>query len=183
MVPQLSFYNNKSSFCPLYSNNVSAIIADRNGFIWIGYAEGIMDKLDASGGKVLYRTNVFQQYLTTSNVEYSLFVDTENELWIYSDKIGLYYYQPSSNSLLSLNEESKKGRLNNNIIRGIAQDDAGKIWIATDHGGINIINKKDFSVRYITNNENDDKSWRLLNTAETHWFYKELCRLKHPVYP
>ncbi len=153
------FYNNRSN-CSLYSNNVSAITQDHKGFIWIVYTDGIIEKMDAIGNNILYRTNLLQQYSNNQNFEYRLFADADNDIWIYSsnDAKGIYYYKPSSNSLLPINKDSKNIRLNNNIVNGITQDDKGNIWIATDHGGINLINKKNFSVRYLTNNENDNKS-------------------------
>ncbi len=50
------------------------------------------------------------------------------------------------------------GALNNNLIAGLLQDNKGLIWIATDHGGVNLLNKRDFKVRYLLNKEDDPKS-------------------------
>ena len=49
-------------------------------------------------------------------------------------------------------------RLNSDIVRGIAQDNKGMIWIATDHGGINLLDKKDFSIKYILSDPDDHRS-------------------------
>ena len=45
--------------------------------------------------------------------------------------------------------------LNNNLVTGVVQDDKGLIWIATDHGGINLLDKKDFSIRYLLAREDE----------------------------
>ncbi len=45
-----------------------------------------------------------------------------------------------------------------NLINGLIQDGNGLMWIGTDHGGMNLLSKKDFSMRYLVANEDDLKS-------------------------
>jgi len=49
-------------------------------------------------------------------------------------------------------------RLNSNIVMTALQDGKGQIWLATDHGGVNIIDKRTWAVRYIGHSEDDLKS-------------------------
>ncbi|MEP6947698.1 MAG: two-component regulator propeller domain-containing protein [Ginsengibacter sp.] len=151
---------NSHSHCSLYSNNVTTIIRDQKDFIWIAYSDGMIEKMDAADDKIVSRVNLLHQISNGQNLDYRLFADADNDIWIYSVNVakGIYYYKPSSNSILPVNKDSREIRLNNNIITGIVQDDKGNIWIATDHGGINVIDKQNFSIHYITNNENDNKS-------------------------
>jgi ligand-binding sensor domain-containing protein len=48
--------------------------------------------------------------------------------------------------------------LNTNVVSNLIQDDKGSIWIATDHGGVNLLNKQDFKIKYLTNREDDNKT-------------------------
>lgn len=160
--------DNNSTF---YKNtgNITALTADNAGFIWIAYEEGIIEKRDTAY-KLLKRTNVLQQY--GQNLDYRIFADADNDLWIYSTgKIrGVYYYNAQNDQLQPIRKDGTRVRLNNDIINGITQDDKGIIWIATDHGGINLIDKKDFTVRYLLNNENEAKS---LSQNSVNTIYKD----------
>ncbi|MDQ6904423.1 MAG: ATP-binding protein, partial [Bacteroidota bacterium] len=55
-------------------------------------------------------------------------------------------------------KDNNKKSLNNNVVRSVAQGEDGLIWLATDHGGINILDKKDFTIKYFLNNEEDNYS-------------------------
>ena len=81
-------------------------------------------------------------------LNYNVFVDAQDELWIHvsEDPRGVFYFNPATNTLLPINKETGKIRLNTNIVTGILQDRQGKIWIGTDHGGVNLLDKKDFTI-------------------------------------
>lgn len=154
-----AWYNASVSTSKLFSNNITSLAEDHAGNIWISYKEGVIEKFDVAKNIVVLRSNVLQTS-NNANFDYRLFADADGDLWIYCSSVekGIFYFKPSSNFLLAINKDSKPARLNANLVSGISQDDNGNIWIATDHGGINLINKKDFSVRYLTNNEIDNKS-------------------------
>jgi ligand-binding sensor domain-containing protein len=65
-------------------------------------------------------------------------------------------FKPSANTLQHYSKQSAPIKLNNDIINGVIQDNKGLIWIATDHGGINIINKQSGSVFALENNPYDN---------------------------
>lgn len=146
-----TYYSTSSKSGKLFSNNVTSLAEDNAGSIWICYAEGVLEKLDVSKNSVVFRSNVLQPISNGQKFIYRLFADAEGDLWIYSSDIekGIFYYKPASNYLLPINRDSKALRLNANLVGGISQDDNGNIWVATDHGGVNLINKKDFSIRYL----------------------------------
>ena len=153
-------YNASSKSCKLFSDNVTSLSEDSWGNIWISYAEGILEKLDVVKNAIVFRSDVLKRSTNELNASYKLFTDSDGDLWIYCSgaEKGIFYYKPAANSLLAINKESNTIRLNANLVGGISEDDNGNIWVATDHGGINLINKKDLSIRYLLNNENDNKS-------------------------
>ena len=69
-----------------------------------------------------------------------------------------YYYSPSSRAFRPIANEPSGLKLKSNIISNIIQADDGLIWIATDHGGINLLDKKTFTFTYLLNREDDAKS-------------------------
>lgn len=143
----------------LSSNNITDLVENSSGNFWAISANGTIDLIDAKTNKVVF-SNKYLSESTIDKLNYSLSVDRDNDLWIFSPQgdIGLYLYDHKKNSFNHFGEKSDKARLNSDIINGVVQDNKGSIWIATDHGGINLLNKSDFSVRYLMNREDDKKS-------------------------
>ncbi|PZR29945.1 MAG: hybrid sensor histidine kinase/response regulator [Citrobacter freundii] len=153
---QTNFFNSNGGRAPLFSNNVSSIVFDNEGYLWIVYAEGVLEKRTATNDRLIHRKNLPSN--TSASLQYQLFADKENEIWIYvpTQKHGAWWYRPSADTFLHLDDRSAQLTLNNDIVNGIIQDDHGNIWIATDHGGINLIDKKKNTVRYLYSNPASD---------------------------
>ncbi|MFT3702525.1 MAG: two-component regulator propeller domain-containing protein [Agriterribacter sp.] len=144
------------------SNDVAILSNDSHNNIWIIYRNGIIEKLDAATNHVVQRTDQLKIMTNGRAQNYSLFIDKDDELWITvslsATPGGIYYYKPVENTLHLISKESGKYRLNTNIVTGVTQDDAGLIWVGTDHGGVNLINKNDGTVRYLLNDAEDHTS-------------------------
>ena len=145
------FFNDKNGASPLYSNNISSLAFDTEGHFWIVYTDGVLEKRSAVDNRLIRRNYLFGK--TASTLQYQLFVDKEDDVWIYvpGQKHGAWWFRSAKDTLIPVNSKSLQLRLNNDIVNGIVQDDRGNIWIATDHGGINLINKKEISVKYLYN--------------------------------
>ncbi|MBB6112912.1 Signal transduction histidine kinase [Mucilaginibacter lappiensis] len=144
----------------LYSDIVMGIDEDKQGNMWFIYHDGVLEKFNTFQQKVTFRSDLLSKANVAANYNYSLTVDRDNDLWLYSrnSSLGVYYFSPDKHTFMHLDKTTSGARLNTNIINNITQDDKGIIWVATDHGGINLIDKKDFSVRYLLNREDDSKS-------------------------
>ena len=89
-----------------------------------------------------------------------LFVDSDNEIWVYPDPEsygGLYRFTPRNGRWKQYNTSSPLP-LNSSLIRGVEEDSEGVIWIAADHGGLNLLDKKTETIRYLKNNPFDLRS-------------------------
>ena len=141
-------------------------------FLWIVYGDGMLEKIDPAKDKIVYRSEQLKAYTPKPTLRYRLFADKDNDLWIFpkGESRGVFYFKPSQNSLLPIHREAASIRLNNNLVNAVTQDDKGLIWIATDHGGINLLTKKDFSIKYLVNNENDPHS---LSQNSVNTIYKD----------
>lgn len=143
----------------LKSNIITSVQEDSNGDYWIINQDGIIEKIQKESFKVVFRSYELQNQYPGNSTKMELFIDKDNDLWILpGESRGLYYFNPQNKTFLHITKDSPKYKINANIVRNITQDNKGFIWIGTDHGGINLLNKKDFTVRYLLNNPEDDKS-------------------------
>ena len=157
----IHFSHNEKDEKTLHSDNVTAITESASGGWWVIYSDGVIDKMDERTNKIVYRNTSIQKLYPNEISEYQVFADAQNDLWIYiasNNHLGIFYYNTSSGQIQHIHKGNEKNDLNNDLVNGIVQDNNGLIWIATDHGGINLLDKKDFSIHYLENREDDDKS-------------------------
>lgn len=122
------------------------------------YINGDLEVVDTRSGKSVAYTNAVARFIDKPPLGLRLFVDAQQDIWVYmpGTDFGVAYLSPAKGIVKRLS--SKNGTLNNDIVNSIVQDDQGMIWIGTDHGGINVINKSDFSARFLMNREEDASS-------------------------
>jgi ligand-binding sensor domain-containing protein/signal transduction histidine kinase len=142
------------------NSRIMAFSPDSKGDIWLIYADGYLEKIDSELRPVLHNTYL---QINKDNVDlYSLYIDAQDELWIGAYDLGVYYYKPKTGNFVFFHEESSAYRLNSNTVtmntQNIVQDNEGKIWIATDQGGINLVDKKDLSVQYVVHDRENNMS-------------------------
>ncbi|MDR6944735.1 two-component regulator propeller domain-containing protein [Mucilaginibacter pocheonensis] len=156
------YYHSIISAPSLYSNSIADIALDGKGNLWIVYSDATVEMLDVKQNKIIYHTDALNKATHNKSDFYSLTVDRDNDLWLYAPYVdlGVFYYKPSTGVLRHIDKESAGVKLNVNIITNIIQADDGRIWISTDHGGINILDKKKFEITYLLNREDDSKSLR-----------------------
>jgi signal transduction histidine kinase/ligand-binding sensor domain-containing protein/DNA-binding response OmpR family regulator len=154
------FFHRKGDGSSLYSNSITSMSMDIGGNWWLVYRDGMMEKMEVATGRIVTRIRALKDQFPADSVIYHIFVDRQNDCWLYASgsPIGVLYYNASTGALRHIEKDGGKTSLNTNIVTGILQDDKGLIWIATDHGGINLLDKKDFSIRYMLNREYDDKT-------------------------
>ncbi len=142
------------------SDDISTVEEDKEGFLWLIHSNGVLEKMDLSTHKVVYRNYDLNKISNGKPNVYSLFIDTENDLWMYMriGSSGVFHFNSSSKSLVQINMNSGQRSLSSDIIMGIEQDEQGDIWIGTDHGGVNIIHKKEFLITYLLNEPDNQKS-------------------------
>lgn len=139
-------------------NRPLAIEFDSKGNIWTVHANGLVEKIDATTLKVVYRSRFISKI--SNAVEYDLLVDDEDGVWVYpiNNALGIFYLKPGAAQFQRINDKSSGLRLNSNIVRSIEQDNTGLIWVATDHGGINVLHVKAGTTHIISNDPDDKES-------------------------
>nr|WP_294795815.1 hybrid sensor histidine kinase/response regulator transcription factor [uncultured Mucilaginibacter sp.] len=126
--------------------------------LWVVYQNGLLQQYSIKEDKVVFQTDAVQK-LNKGSDSYNLFIDNDGDVWVWGVNRGAFVYNRRDNSVKQLNENSSPSRLNTNFVSQIVQDNNGLIWVATDPGGVNLINKKNnFSVRYLLNDPKDVRS-------------------------
>lgn len=148
----------KTDTTSIISNAVTSMTQDSKGNYWFINRQGILEQMNPITLSVQKRINIHNGY-KKENYFYNLFADSDGEIWIYADApMDLLCYSPANNTLRRYVQGNTNRHLNNSIIRGIIEQSPGYIWIGTDHGGINILNKKNNTFQYVLNHPDRENS-------------------------
>lgn len=95
-----------------------------------------------------------------NRADFQLFIDRSGHPWVYATglSMGLYWWPETQAPPIQLTATSTELPLNNLIIFGIAEDPDGNIWIATDHGGVNLVDAQRRAISYLLHDEYNDRS-------------------------
>ena len=141
------------------NNYLNDIAEDSKGNYWVVSNSGVVLKLAGDNYRILEEFQLDEAVKTETN-NFSLFIDGEDIVWIFypGGSYGVFLIDPETGSISNYNENSYPIQLNNNLVSSVIQDQNGLIWVATDHGGINIIDKEKEEVSYLINNRDNPYS-------------------------
>jgi signal transduction histidine kinase/ligand-binding sensor domain-containing protein/AraC-like DNA-binding protein len=127
---------------------------------WIIHVDGLLEKIDRTTKRVTQRVQVLSKYIGIENDTYKIFIDNQGDLWVYDSMFspGVFRIEPESGKVTNINKKSSPLRLSSNIVSGIIQDDKDRIWIATNHGGLTIIDKFKLQVNYVSSRGDSEQS-------------------------
>jgi len=115
----------------IIGNNISAIVEDSYGMLWIATQNKGLSKLDRKTGFFTNFTfDPVKANSLNSNVIFSLHEDKNGTLWI-GTRDGLNKYDSENDSFESY---TIKDGLPNNAIISIVEDTYGSLWLATNNG-------------------------------------------------
>lgn len=143
----------------LYPDQISDFVDDLKGNLWIIYDNGILDKFNLKQQQVTNRYFEVNKRFGTLQNSYSLSRDAEGNIFIYSmrNPFGLYYLNASNNTFSFFSKKEDHSGLSSNSVTQVIQNDDGNIWIATDHGGINVLDKRTHKLTYILSKESEPR--------------------------
>ena len=124
----------------LVSNEVTSMLQDSKGFIWIGTDDGL-HKFDGYDITV-YKHNSTQKNSLAGNSIRCLFEDSQHNLWIGLKGEGLSKLNLRTGIFTTYKHQKGSNSLSYNDVAGIVEDEAGMIWIAVDRGGLDMLNPK-----------------------------------------
>ena len=109
----------------IYGNNIVAVNEDAGGHLWLGTDDGGLNCFNPASGSCIH---YFAGGEKKPDIRI-IFQDSKKRLWM--GQTGLYLFHPETNSFALYTE---KGGLSAAIIKGIAEDKAGNLWISTNNG-------------------------------------------------
>lgn len=137
---------------------VTGIALDRSGQAWAVDQRGTVRQLERNALAVYQLPNDGVDY--EEGADFRLFMDRNGHPWVYAFNFskGVYWWPEKQAPPVHLTTESAGMKLSNPIIFGMAEDPDGNIWIATDHGGLNVVNPRSRRVSYLLHDEYNDRT-------------------------
>ncbi|MGC3943829.1 MAG: two-component regulator propeller domain-containing protein [Chryseolinea sp.] len=126
----------------LSQNNISAIVKDKDGFIWVGTGDGL-NRFDGYTFLKFYHTDKDSTSLSNDVVRY-LLVDEMGRLWVGTYN-GLNLYDSNTESFKTF-LATGKNPISHNTILCMMEDRTGHLWVGTYRG----LNKIDLSTLTVT---------------------------------
>ncbi len=145
-------YNSNNS--SLKSNNISDVLLDKKGRIWVATLGGGLNLYDyLSDDFIVYKKKSNDLTSLPSNQLYKLFEDSNENLWIGSEK-GLCLFAEESNVFIPYHQQLSSHSLSQNSVTSIFESNDGNLWIGTFGAGLN---KFSISNKTFKEIESDDR--------------------------
>ncbi len=127
---------------------IQCMVEDKEGFIWIGSTNGLY-RLDAHG-YTHYKANENDSFGLNENYITALFISSDNQLWIGTERKGVVLFDKSHNRFLTIRNETNN--LNNISPSDFVEDKNGNIWFSNkgSTSALGFIEKQTHKLTYFT---------------------------------
>ncbi|SHN08437.1 Signal transduction histidine kinase [Cyclobacterium lianum] len=135
----------------LSHNAVSDIQEDPDGNFWVIYSHGWVDILSGERLKVINSFRILAEAEAQQAYNFKLVIDQSGDAWAFSPDfaLGVFAISGADLSVKNIHDRSSPLKLNNSLVKSILVYSEDEIWLGTDHGGINIIDKRKNEIRYV----------------------------------
>ena len=117
----------------LSQSSVTAIVQDRQGFMWFGTQDGL-NRYDGYSFTV-YQNDPLQPSSLSDNYVLALYEDRKGQLWVGTDDGGLCRFNKQTGKFSVFKSTQKDSKsLTDNHVTAIKEDGQGNLWIATGNG-------------------------------------------------
>ena len=144
----------------LSSDRVASVAKNSLGEYWVVHQNGVVDILNGNDWSIFETLQIDLDLNPSKDYDFEIFIDSEQDAWIYSPEFafGLIHIDRKRSHISYINEDSQPLRLNNALVKGLIEHRKGQIWACTDHGGINVIHKKQGAVEYVMHDPEQSRS-------------------------
>lgn len=126
---QITTFVRESGKLGLLSNNVSSIVKNNKGHLWVGTSRGL-NYFDGKTFQQFYHQQNNPFSLSNSSIS-TLFIDSRNRLWVGTKGNGLNLFEEATGKFYAID---KSFGLANDVVQSIEEDDKGTLWVSTNKG-------------------------------------------------
>jgi signal transduction histidine kinase/ligand-binding sensor domain-containing protein/CheY-like chemotaxis protein/AraC-like DNA-binding protein len=139
---------------------ISDFDEDAEGNLWVVCDDGFLARVNARTQAIDIRSTLLQRRNLGKLSNHKVFVDGQGEPWVYIVKaaVGAFNFDFRKNTLRVAGTAGPDFRLSNNAVSAMISGPDGRIWIGTDHGGINILDKQSGRVSTLRSNPGDPRT-------------------------
>lgn len=119
----------------LPNNEVTDIVKDNQGFLWIATSDGLC-RYESTTQQIIFTVDkdAFPEGLHSNTIR-TLYTDRQDHLWIGTTLGGLTrYHHPTNTWKTFVHDPEDSSSISNNEILSIIEDSSGKIWVGTEYG-------------------------------------------------
>lgn len=130
---KFTHFTKKDGIC---NNNITSIIEDNNGRIWIACVQSSQPEMTDDGGLCRYDGNTFTKFPDikglSQNDIYTVYEDQSNNIWIGASRIGIYRFTNEKFTLI--NNTNRKDLTSMFGLQGALEDSKGRLWFGFSGG-------------------------------------------------
>lgn len=127
----------------LPTNHIFDLFQDSNGNIWVGTWEAGLSRYNKE-------TDDFTTFFNDADTRHSvratainhIIEDKMGNLWISNDQAGVIVFNPTTDHVKQYLGTGAEGDISNNYVFSVLIDSKERIWIGTNTGGLNLLNKE-----------------------------------------
>lgn len=135
------------------SNEVTRVLQDDDGAIWLGtYGKGI-DVLNTKSKVIQSYTSSSSSTKLSSNVILDMYKDANGDIWVGTMAGGLNFWSKNTKTF-TIYQKSSGNSISDNIVRAIYEPKPGFICLGTEKG-LNIFDRKNNHFTFYQNKNND----------------------------
>ncbi len=149
--------------------DIRQLLFDADQRLWVGTYNGIF--IIENGNATHLKSTFSNAGGLQKNSVKSLFLDTDSSVWAGTYNGGVHLWNSRSNGIANYVEGNGNSNLNYSVVSAI-QADADYLYIATELGGLNILDRKDNTFSYVNTGKSgsmEDNLKALLLDEELLW--------------
>ncbi len=125
-----------------------------DGCFWVLFQSGLIERMNEKTNSIDFRNSYVEENSAGAFIPKNLFIDADGCPWVYpgkGDKGALFYnFAISEWIYFGVNKldfsTTNDRQIYSDFVRDIVQESNGKIWLATDHGGVSVYDKYSGSI-------------------------------------